>query len=139
MISLTIFDISRIGWTTPVSLFAYITEAIRVFALIDFLNSSIFVIPSLSHETKLTLNPLLCTFSAEARTASCSICVVVSSAEGSLSIKGVFIIQLSASVPPLVNVISLGAAPKQLAINSLDSSSMFLAFRDNAWPPEEFA
>ena len=97
------------------------------------------MIPSLSHETKLTLNPLLCTFSAEARTASCSICVVVSSAEESLSIKGVFIIQLSASVPPLVNVISLGAAPKQLAINSLDSSSMFLAFRDNAWPPEEFA
>ena len=45
---------------------------------------------------------------------------------------GDFIIQLSASVPPLVNVISLGAAPKQLAIYSLDSSSMFLAFRDNA-------
>jgi len=51
---------------------------------------------------------------------------------GALFKNGDFIIQLSASVPPLVNVISLGAAPKTSAIKSLDSSNRFLDLLDNS-------
>ena len=42
-------------------------------------------------------------------------------------------------MPLLVKVISLGAAPKQLATKSLASSSIFFAFLDKACPPDEFA
>ena len=42
-------------------------------------------------------------------------------------------------MPPLVKVISFGAAPNIPAIKSLDSSNKFLALLDNSWPPDELA
>ena len=46
---------------------------------------------------------------------------------------------MSASVPPLVNMISPGAALNNPAIFSLESSNKFFESLDNLCPPEEFA
>ena len=46
---------------------------------------------------------------------------------------------MSASVPPLVNMISPGAALNNPAIFSLESYNKFFESLDNLCPPEEFA
>ena len=78
--------------------------------------------------------------SAEARTASCSILEVTKLELDPIPLlNNDLMLQLSASVPPLVNIISFGATSKIDEIISLDSSNIFFAFLDKLCPPEEFA
>ena len=115
-------------------------DTISVFEFTASKTSLVSITPLLSQGTKFTLYPRDSTHSAEARTASCSISEVTNSALLFLLLmNGILIIQLSASVPPLVNVISFGAAPKWPAILSRESSRIFLAFLESACPPDEFA
>ena len=122
------------GWIIPVSLLAHIAEATIVFLFMAlrklFLSNS----PVSKHSANVTVKSLSLIHSAEARTASCSILEVTKLALESVSLlNNDLILQLSASVPPLVNIISL-EQPQKDEIVSLDSSNIFFAFLDKLCP-----
>ena len=92
------------------------------------------------HSENVTGKSLSLIHSAEARTASCSILEVTKLELDFIPLlNNDLMLQLSASVPPLVNIISFGATSKIDEIISLDSSNIFFAFLDKLCPPEEFA
>ena len=132
-------ETSFTGWITPVSLLPHINEATLVLSSIWFKNSSLDTNPFSSDLAYLVWYPFIDTHSADAKTASCSIFEVTRLSSGFFDSNKDLIVQLSASVPPLVNMISLGAALNNPAIFSLESSNKFFESLDNLCPPEEFA
>ena len=131
---------SLMGWIIPVSLLAHIAEATIVFSFTAFRKLFLSNSPVFKHSANVTRKSLSLIHSAEARTASCSILEVTKLELDSIPLlNNDLMLQLSASVPPLVNIISFGATSKIDEIISLDSSNIFFAFLDKLCPPEEFA
>ncbi len=128
---------SPIGWITPVSLFAVITDTIAVRSVTADTTSPGSTLPEESTGTMTISCPRRPRNRADSRTAACSTAVVTTPPLRARAAPTTA--RLSDSVPPPVNTISSGrAAPIAAAILSRASSIAFFAMRAAAWIPDGF-
>ncbi len=129
--------ISATGCTTPVSLFAAMTETSAVSGRMAAAIASACTTPRSSGATRVTVNPSRSRASAAWRTASCSIALTITwrPLKGTARAPPITP-RLSDSVPPLVKTISPGAAFRSAATWARASSSPPFASWPKAWTLE---
>ena len=114
------FPISSIGWIVPISLFTCIIVIKLVLGFIEFFNSSIFILPSLSTFKYVTSNPSSSKSFKVFKTDGCSISVdIIWFFLFLYKLETPLIIALLDSVPPDVKYISFSFTPMVLEISCL--------------------
>ena len=126
--------ISRIGCTTPISLFTHMTETTAVLSSRASARRARSSRPSPATGKRVTRKPSCSSRSTVSRTAGCSVATVTTWSCVSRRARATpFSIRLSLSVAPLVKTISLGRAPTRAATWARARSTASSARHPKAW------